>query len=648
MCKLIFIKIRDEQAARRSGEPYEFQIRTNEASSALATRIRRLYGVEQKREPGVFNDTIRVEDAVLRSVVSHLESINLSKTDLDTKGVAFEQFMDGFFKGDFGQYFTPRELIAFAIAMYPPEHDDLILDPACGSGGFLLYAMDHIRKQADQFFDPESAEHFRYWHDFAQHRLFGIEINDEIARVAKMNMIIHDDGHTNVIGFDALERPKKIGEHHLGFESGRFSLVLTNPPFGAMVKQTEKPYLTDFELSRLAVDSRSSRSSRTRGTTFSSGKKAIKQRTSVKTEILFCERVWQFLKPRGRAAIILPDGLLTNASLQPIRDWLLDRFKIDAIVSLPEEAFSHFGTGVKASILFLQKRSEGESASQAELIFMAAPTKVGYDATGRRSENQLPQIADQFRNFERDRRAYEPDVAVLSEALEPSATENLVFEILSIGGMQHHQTLITKVSVGELEDALNPNRYLNRYREQLFSGKKLSDVSDVLTKKVNPRRVGSDSFWDLVRIDDLPENPVGITTIRTVQGTDLKGSFFEIEDGDILYARLGPTIINRKIVIFQGKRRKTLASPEFLVLRPKSGINGLALYALLRCLAYRDLAYSKTRGATPSRYRLNRHDLLNLPVPNMSPEAQEQLASEIKKRRDKVRTILEEASELWS
>src|SRR5438309_12000080 len=119
-------------------------------------------------EPGVFNDTIRVEDAVLRTVVSHLESINLNETDLDTKGVAFEQFMDSFFKGDFGQYFTPRELISFAIDMLPPLHGDLVLDPACGSGGFLLYAMDGIRTQADIYYEPGTAENFRYWHDFAQ------------------------------------------------------------------------------------------------------------------------------------------------------------------------------------------------------------------------------------------------------------------------------------------------------------------------------------------------------------------------------------------------------------------------------------------------------------------------------------------------
>jgi len=141
-----------------------------------------------------------------------MEGINFTKTDLDTKGVAFEQFMDAFFKGDFGQYFTPREIIAFAVEMMQPGNEELVLDPACGSGGFLLYALDHVRREAAEYYpdhesDPQDTQdHFRYWHDFAEKRLFGIEINDEIARVAKMNMIVHDDGHTNVVGADVLDK----------------------------------------------------------------------------------------------------------------------------------------------------------------------------------------------------------------------------------------------------------------------------------------------------------------------------------------------------------------------------------------------------------------------------------------------------------
>ena len=116
------------------------------------------------------------------------------------------------------------------------------------------------------------------------------------------------------------------------------------------------------------------------------GAKAVKARTSVKTEILFLERVWDFLKPKtGRAAVIVPDGILTNASLQGVRDWLMEHFQIRAVVSLPQFAFQHYDAGVKASILFLRKRGEREMPDDNEAIFMAQAENIGYDGTGRKT-----------------------------------------------------------------------------------------------------------------------------------------------------------------------------------------------------------------------------------------------------------------------
>jgi type I restriction enzyme M protein len=317
----------------------------------------------------------------LRTVVSHLESINLSKTDLDTKGLAFEQFMDGFFKGDFGQYFTPREIIEFAVHMMQPSNEELVLDPACGSGGFLLHVLDAVRREAGMYWDEGTEEHYKHWHDFAQKRLFGIEINEEIARVAKMNMIIHDDGHTNVIGADALGPVKRLTSQNRGFMENRFDVILTNPPFGSMVKQEEKPYLSGYEMSDIANTVKASTKVDPK-----MGKKMIKKRTSVKTEILYCEQIWRFLKPgTGRAAIVLPDGILTNSSLQGVRDWILQKFQLLAVVSLPQSAFAHFGAGVKASVIFVRKRADDETPSDDEPIFMAIAENIGYDATGRKS-----------------------------------------------------------------------------------------------------------------------------------------------------------------------------------------------------------------------------------------------------------------------
>ncbi|HEV7299619.1 MAG TPA: restriction endonuclease subunit M [Tepidisphaeraceae bacterium] len=369
LCKIIFVKISDEQAKRKKGDAYEFQIKTYESSRRLSDRIRALYETQKERDPEVFTESIKIDDATLRTIVSHLEGINLSKTDLDTKGLAFEQFMDGFFKGDFGQYFTPREVIDFAVQMLEPTNTDLVLDPSCGSGGFLLHALNSVRREASEYHEEGSEEHYRHWHDFAQKNLFGIEINDEIARVAKMNMIIHDDGHTNVVGSDALERMDHLYARNHGFKADRFDLILTNPPFGATITQTERPYLSDYELGN-QLDAKGNK----------------KPRKAQKTEILFLERIWQFLKPgTGRAAIVLPEGILTNASLQYVRDFLFERFQLLSVVSIPQTAFAHYGAAVKASVIFVRKRASHEKVNDAEPVFMALAENIGYDATGRKS-----------------------------------------------------------------------------------------------------------------------------------------------------------------------------------------------------------------------------------------------------------------------
>lgn len=384
LCKLIFVKIADEQAKRKVGEPYQFQIKTHETSKRLADRIKALYAEHQRRDPNVFTDTIRIDDSTLRAIVSHLEAINLSATDLDVKGVAFEQFMDGFFKGDFGQYFTPREIIEFAVAMLEPTSDDQVLDPACGSAGFLLYALDAVRREATVYHpDVHSAEHYKHWHDFAEKQLFGIEINDEICRVAKMNMIIHDDGHSNVVGEDALQPMKGLTARNVGLTAESFDLVLTNPPFGASVGLESHGYLAEYELGQTKPDKKGVR----------------KPRKSQKTEVLFIERVWDFLKPGGRAAVVLPDGILNNPSNDYVRNFVLEHFQVLAVISLPSSAFAHYGAGVKASVAFLRRRAQGEAPDEGEATFMASPERIGYDATGRETVNELPAVLEAYREF---------------------------------------------------------------------------------------------------------------------------------------------------------------------------------------------------------------------------------------------------------
>ncbi len=383
LCKLIFVKIQDERVPRRRGQPYEFQIRTHESSRQLGERVRALYKQQQEQDRDVFSESLKVSDAELRTIVSHLEAIDLGRTDIDVKGLAFEQFMDGFFKGDFGQYFTPREVIDFAVQMLEPKRTDKVIDPACGSAGFLLHALEWVRRDASTYYAEGTEEHFRHWGEFANTRLYGIEINGEIARVAKMNMILHGDGHTNIVGADALEPEEKIRALNPGLKFGEFDLVLTNPPFGAQVLLSEHPYLGAFFLG-----------------TQERGNRRV-PRTSQKTEILFLERISELLKPGvGRAAVVVPDGILTNRSLQYVRDYILEKFALSAVVSLPGTAFSYYGAGVKSSVLFLRRLAPSEVVDDDQLVFMAAPDGIGYDATGRTADNHLPRVVEDFHAFQ--------------------------------------------------------------------------------------------------------------------------------------------------------------------------------------------------------------------------------------------------------
>lgn len=223
----------------------------------------------------------------------------------------------------------------------------------------------------DMNIPKEAVECFNQWYDFAQNRLFGIEINDQISRVAKMNMIIHDDGHTNVITFDGLFQINYLAKHcngdkgNSGFAENSFYFIVTNPPFGSIVKQSEKAYMQSdghstpyyaFSLKEVYwID------------VYIKGKHLTTGRENQSTEILFIEQCHKFLKPGGYLGIVIPDGILTNSSAQYVRDGIEEKFRIIAVVSLPPTAFTNTGAGVKSSILFLKKHDEKTTANIREI-----------------------------------------------------------------------------------------------------------------------------------------------------------------------------------------------------------------------------------------------------------------------------------------
>lgn len=444
--KLIFCKIWDEKwrdnAPKTKGEPFAFQIisypedkddkQNTKAKTELEKRIRDLYEHGRKKDPEVFKDDIKLDKHKIYTVVQYLQDINLSKTDLDAKGVAFQSFMGEFFRGDFGQFFTPKPIVEFIVNSISIDKDWKVLDTSCGSGGFLLHALKAIRDEANEIYgeDAGSASWKDYWHEFAEKHLFGIEINEQISRVAKMNMIIHDDGHTNIITNDGLKNNKtlEIENRNLKFQDGTFDLIMTNPPFGSTIKADEVNYYKEYELfeKNLGITEIKDR--------IADDNNKKKWRTSQSTEVLFLERCYRYLnEENGYLAIVVPDGILTNSTSQYVRDWLVEKFRILAVVSLPQHTFSHVKAGVKSSVLFLKKhpksvtqrfeqtlkdvkaivqnekgldkeqRSERMLELYKEQIFhfvndykvlMIEVENVGYDATGKKIEgSELTEVA---------------------------------------------------------------------------------------------------------------------------------------------------------------------------------------------------------------------------------------------------------------
>ncbi len=351
----------------------------------------------------IFEDRERInlKTATGREIVRLLERYNLSDTSEDIKGIAFERFLGRTFRGEIGQFFTPRTIVEFMIRMMEPKEGDIICDPASGSGGFLIRFFELVREQiladADRQYQEFKAkldkkkyskkkkaemlrarfdelqvtldstrEGSRVW-TLANRCIFGTDANERMARTSKMNMIMHGDGHGGVHHHDGFINVNGIFEE-------RFDIVLTNPPFGANVEPSD--IILDSDVAVSNEDSR--RYIREFGETYKDAQARVQAATGkpiaslfelprsgkskVKTEILFIERCLALLKPGGRLGIVLPEGVLNNPSLIRVRSFCEDRAYIRAVISLPQETFYSSGTSVKASLLFMQKFTEEEQA----------------------------------------------------------------------------------------------------------------------------------------------------------------------------------------------------------------------------------------------------------------------------------------------
>ena len=360
------------------------------------------------RADDIFTETDRVEisEDTFRRIVKELERFDLSKTGDDIKGLAFERFLGTTFRGELGQFFTPRPLVNFMVNLLDPEEGELICDPAAGSGGFLIRAFEHVRDkitaavQANKDraraeieaecleLENEAAEIAAAFATFNQELLptndknepvdsrvgrlawrciFGCDAEPRAARTAKMNMIMHGDGHGGIHYHDGLVDIN-------GIFPARFDVVVTNPPFGSNVGSDQK--VDGSEETRISKDDAYRNECRERygeawelnhrrmfdavGTNILDLFEIGSGKPNRPTEIIFMERCLSLLKPGGRMGIVLPDGNLNNPSLSWLRRWSEGKARILAVVSMPEETFSSAKATVKASLVFFRRFTEAD------------------------------------------------------------------------------------------------------------------------------------------------------------------------------------------------------------------------------------------------------------------------------------------------
>ncbi|MCT3773142.1 N-6 DNA methylase [Elizabethkingia anophelis] len=349
------------------------------------------------------NERIKLRETSFEQIVEELEIYNLTSTSADVKGIAFEKFLGRTFRGELGQFFTPRVIVDFIVDLLDPKEGELICDPCAGSGGFLIKTFESIKNDIDneyinikkekqkQIFGDDlenigdealqkeyetylteiNAEQEQRIHKLSHKSIFGTDANPRMARVSKMNMIMHGDGHNGIHHNDGLLNVN-------GIFRNRFDVIITNPPFGTNLKKDSPTVEIDDKYTNEAVIQRYIEEygdlyiEEMKQVTDNFGEAIrslfISGKTSGATEVLFIERCLDLLKPGGRMGIVLPEGVLNSNNLEIVRDYFESRAKILLLVSLPQDVFVSSGATVKTSLVFLKKFDETEQEQYATIV----------------------------------------------------------------------------------------------------------------------------------------------------------------------------------------------------------------------------------------------------------------------------------------
>ncbi len=651
-CKIFFAKIYDEQHTP-TGSARQFQIGRGEPDISVANRIRNLYADACLKDASVFRTELHLPDGKIAQVVRAMEDIAFTQTDMDSLGAAFERFFGSAFRGEFGQYFTRREICRFVCAFLEPTERDRILDPTCGSGGFLLEALIQVWRYIDDAFvgQPQGRRRKR---DFTWQNLFGIEIHESLGRICQTNLMLHRDGHTNIeVGRSCLDTA--FDNPSLDPDQPIFTLIVGNPPFGDKIRKGDRDQLGSNRLGafELAGDSQLS------------------------SELAVLERAIKWLRPGvGRLGMVVPDGVLNNpgenSRCPAFRRFLFRNVQILAIVSLPDHAFRRSGAQNKTSVLFVRRwsddrrndlermlaghRASGDDQDREGVkdleralgfalkehdypLFLAEAEQIGYTATGVSTE-----LNDLYSGM-----GFDAD----------DASDTILGQYrLFLSNPEEYRTCVTPACTSLMASDLYAQHASHRIDSKYFTFKSTEEIRRHRAGRAH--RLGSllTRRRETIVPSDLPETEFKTITL-TLQG-EMKprepgkgrnlpgwhGSYFPIgqrwfvaRQGDIVASRID--LWKGCIGVTPREFDGAIVTAEFPVyrIRPEHAdtVDGRYLQMLLRSSYFRRALRAVTTGHS-NRRRTQEADFFDLavPLPDLSVQVgiAEQIAA-VKRRRDR-------------
>lgn len=562
--RLLFMKIYEEKWTKENNGVKRFDYKKFKEECSVQrgqSFIDSTFKTTCKEFPNIFeeDEKIGLSLEAIDKILQRLDGYNILEIPIDVKGKAYETFLSSTFRGKgLGQFFTPRPVVDFMVNMVDFKLNTKVLDPACGTGGFLIKAFLRLREMTleapDSYFSQYEKTRESFLQDIKEKQIFGVDGEPRATKTAKMNMIMWGDGE-NVVRGNGLADEDIMGKGY-AFHEGEVNLILANPPFGS--KEKKETIIDNYSL--------------------------YKDNGINKTECLFLERAIKTLAPEGELCIVIPDSILGSTSMKPVRDLIFDNAQVIAVISLPQHTFTPSGVQtINSSVLFVkkykssyfEKRNKSQLMNDAAFIanlkhqynydeyniFMGFAKEIGYEPNGkptRSKKNDLDVILKDYylarkNGFYKDEKYHKID--------ENSFT----------------------ISLSSIEDRLDARYhwFMKELEEKSFEKVPLNDYITIKTDKIDPKETPDEIFsiisvtnrYGIILDEDDPKK-------FEVKGSEFTQKYKTVKTNDIVY---NPYRINvGSVGIVDSEYNGFLVSPAYVVFETKNGLDKKVLTALFK------------------------------------------------------------------